>query len=1369
MVASAIKVFLRIRPSARPSKAFKKSDEGVVSFDLDQVRKVSADWEVNNNKATYQFKLDHVLDMKTTQEEVFDLVAKPVIEDVLNGINGTIFAYGQSGSGKTFTITGGAERYADRGLIPRTIAYLFEAFRQRHDATYRLHVSYLEIYNNEGYDLLSRDDSARRLEDLPKVTLREDEEGNTHLRNLDMCAAPKAEDALNLLFVGDTNRVVAETPLNDASTRSHCMFILWVESSQAGSDTVRRAKLHLVDLAGSERLSKTGAEGKLATEAKQINLSLHYLEQVIVALHDRAQGRATHVPYRNSMMTSVLRDSLGGNCRTVMVGTLAVEDTCVDESISTCRFAQRVACVKNNASINEELDPALLIKRLKKQVAELKDELKLLNSDGEEELTERDREECQKLVATYLAESDLQAAFVCGSSGRFRECFRILKETYGQRRPGGLPPAGQRGAGASRVAAPSGGAALGTLEAMVRELRQQVQQRDEEISMLLSSLGKRSKAREAQAAAKDGPVFIKAAAAAPAAQGAAAGSGGASTGAPPDAAALLLDRNQAFEVFRKSMRRSETLEGSKEATRRLVAEAKEMGEKANGARAAIAERQRHIEKLRMERALECNPRDVSAERPASPLDGPEVAALLAEIEEHKRTYHKCTERLKQAKEKIDAYRQSAEQNKERMQRDFEAWFAAAQAATASAPGPTLQGPAGGSGLPAPAATPAPAAAPAPALAAPAQGPGTLTGHAQTDGDIAELFAAVASLRSWPGMPRPNVPAATASALESPAVAAGAEPPPAAQPLAAGGWAPPAAAPGPRGGGHWAGVKVEPRSKGEDLSEPEKIERRVMWLNRNGRLAKHMDPGEVLPALDCIGFRQAMRVLRRLEEAAATVADPDEFVKDLVARSGWIWSKPDVIDDDEKVAKRVAWINQFGGLSQPIDYAAVADILDGLKVAHAMVLLRELEVQAHRIDDPTEYIRKTASLAGEDDVHIPLVDQGSSIAQRVAQLNESGVLARAIEVKDVGEDLARLGDEAAMQLLREVELKGSSVKDPTGFLKFKLKAKLATLSGATLEEVVDDETKILKRVEWLNDYGGLQQDIDYNSVAARLKGAGLDAAMAALKELEDGRKSLADPTAFLLACPRLAVQRPARGRPAPPTAAGAAEGADLQAVTRFVGFLNRNSKLKKPVKFSDVASAMDSLGPARATKVLQEMQEKGLGLDDPVAYIRAKAQQAAPFGTDDAAEEVDDVGRITKRIQWLNQFGNLSKKIKVDDVVGALYCLGLRQSMAILRGLQLQKSPPARGAGVPDPTWYIKAAVQRANGVRVAPPPAELAAEVGAEGDGHPAPEGDRAVLGATGPEAALRSRAEYNEDQGRTGDWERGGRCPPSRLPPGSN
>ncbi len=131
---------------------------------------------------------------------------------------------------------------------------------------------------------------------------------------------------MNLLFIGDTNRVVSETPKNDASTRSHCIFIIMIETKKPNSDVKSVARLHLVDLSGSERIGKTGVTGLLEKEARFINQSLHYLELVIVCLNKRANGENIHVPYRNSLMTLVLRDSLGGNCKTRMIATVSNEE-----------------------------------------------------------------------------------------------------------------------------------------------------------------------------------------------------------------------------------------------------------------------------------------------------------------------------------------------------------------------------------------------------------------------------------------------------------------------------------------------------------------------------------------------------------------------------------------------------------------------------------------------------------------------------------------------------------------------------------------------------------------------------------------------------------------------------------------------------------------------------------------------------------------------------------------------------------------------------------------------------------------------------------------------------------------------------------
>ncbi|KAI8908901.1 P-loop containing nucleoside triphosphate hydrolase protein [Gorgonomyces haynaldii] len=334
MKDNTIQIYGRIRPLRKNKKALGKytieksiGEKQTVSF---HVPKDIQTGFINNQRERFTFQFDHVFDATTEQEEVFDVVAKPVIQSCMHGYNGTIFAYGQTGSGKTFTITGGAERYADRGLIPRTLQYIFKTIQMDTSVQYSVQISYLELYNEVGYDLLDSTRDAKKLEDLPKVTIQEDENEQIHLRNLSLKQVSSEEEALNLLFVGDTNRMIAETPSNPSSSRSHCIFIICISSRRNGEEVIRRSKLHLVDLAGSERVSRTGIDGTLLREAKYINLSLHYLEQVIIALHESSTGKRTHIPYRNSMMTTVLRDSLGGNCKTTMIATIAVEDDLID-------------------------------------------------------------------------------------------------------------------------------------------------------------------------------------------------------------------------------------------------------------------------------------------------------------------------------------------------------------------------------------------------------------------------------------------------------------------------------------------------------------------------------------------------------------------------------------------------------------------------------------------------------------------------------------------------------------------------------------------------------------------------------------------------------------------------------------------------------------------------------------------------------------------------------------------------------------------------------------------------------------------------------------------------------------------------------
>ncbi|KAK1748160.1 kinesin family protein [Skeletonema marinoi] len=406
---SAIDVFLRIRPSKNPS--YFERDE----VDDNRIRfKVPVDQStVNNTRSHYGYEFNGVLDEKASQKDVFQTVGIPVTKNVLDGYNSTIFAYGQTGSGKTFTITGGPSRYEDRGIIPRVISNLFRTMNDaaQNGASYSCYVSYLEIYNSSGYDLLVKDHGNNG--QIPKVTMLEDEYGAFHFKGLSMHMVSSEEEALDLLFIGDTNRAIAATEMNQNSTRSHCIFTIMLEKRQVGCDTVTRSKLNIVDLAGSERVSRTNSAGSILTEAKYINSSLFFLEMVIVALYEKEKkGKNVHIPYRNSMMTSVLRDSLGGNCKTIMIATISPESQHTDESISTCNFAQRVKCVKNKASVNEEIEPELVIERLKAEVRRLKEEVEFLSDkkddDGEcsNELSEEDIGELTKSIETYVQDRD---------------------------------------------------------------------------------------------------------------------------------------------------------------------------------------------------------------------------------------------------------------------------------------------------------------------------------------------------------------------------------------------------------------------------------------------------------------------------------------------------------------------------------------------------------------------------------------------------------------------------------------------------------------------------------------------------------------------------------------------------------------------------------------------------------------------------------------------------------------------------------------------------------------------------------------------------------------------------------------------------
>lgn len=453
-----IRTFLRLRPrrasrSARAEASIRALERDEEEDESTRARVVecaraASERRAGAKDARHVFAFDDVFDEDASQAMVFDAVGRDVVEAALGGYNATLFAYGQTGSGKTYTLTGGPARYEDRGIVPRALSLIFERIAKigaDEDAKFTVEVSYAEIYMEQGYDLLAttldeRQSAARgyaRASEipLPKVRLMEDEHGCMHTMDLTTRVVSSEAEALDLLFVGDSNRAVAETPLNMASSRSHCIFTITITRRSRGADTLRRAKLNLVDLAGSERVNKSRVDGATLQEAKYINVSLHFLEQVIVALQERVDGNENiHVPYRNSLMTTMLRDSLGGNCQTVMIATASADDGAFDESVSTCRFAQRVRKISNEVFMNEELDVDTLIARLKEENKRLRVELALLrrvesseNDALELELSADVLEILRANVRMYVDEDDY--VLECGSSvAKIRAVQQILRD-----------------------------------------------------------------------------------------------------------------------------------------------------------------------------------------------------------------------------------------------------------------------------------------------------------------------------------------------------------------------------------------------------------------------------------------------------------------------------------------------------------------------------------------------------------------------------------------------------------------------------------------------------------------------------------------------------------------------------------------------------------------------------------------------------------------------------------------------------------------------------------------------------------------------------------------------------------------------------
>ncbi|NWW70794.1 CENPE protein, partial [Climacteris rufus] len=371
----AVTVCVRVRP--------------LIARENESGDKVSLHWKSENNtvsdvNGTKVFSYDRVFHSSDNTQQLYDGVAVPIIQSAVQGYNGTIFAYGQTASGKTYTMMGNEDSV---GIIPKAIQHVFKIICEIPDREFLLRVSYMEIYNETITDLLC--DSRKK----KPLGIREDVNRNTYVEDLieEVVVAP--EQVMEWIRKGERNRHYGETKMNEHSSRSHTIFRMIIESRERSDPAnancdgaVMVSHLNLVDLAGSERASQTGSEGVRLKEGCNINRSLFILGQVIKKLCDDPSG---FINYRDSKLTRILQNSLGGNAKTVIICTIT--PVSFDETLSTLQFANTAKGMKNTPKVNEVLDDDALLKRYRKEILDLKKQLEEVSSKTQIHAMEKDQ------------------------------------------------------------------------------------------------------------------------------------------------------------------------------------------------------------------------------------------------------------------------------------------------------------------------------------------------------------------------------------------------------------------------------------------------------------------------------------------------------------------------------------------------------------------------------------------------------------------------------------------------------------------------------------------------------------------------------------------------------------------------------------------------------------------------------------------------------------------------------------------------------------------------------------------------------------------------------------------------------------------
>lgn len=360
------------------------------------------------NEKNKMFTYDAVYDESSTQQSIYDETVRPLVASVLEGYNGCVFAYGQTGTGKTFTMEGNISDKEEQGIIPRAFEQIWSHINRTTGVEFLVYARYLEIYMEEIRDLL-------KLKNPKPLELRQSTEKGVFVSHLHSQTCQSANDMMKAMKIGNRNRTTGITNMNEHSSRSHAIFQISIEMAEEKSKSIKIGKLNLIDLAGSERQSKTGASGDRLKEASKINQALSSLGNVIYALAENSP----HIPYRDSKLTRLLQDSLGGNSKTIMIANIGPASMNYDETIITLRYAYRAKSIKNQPTKNEDVKDAKLlelqreIERLKELIAE-KGEGKLVSDEfsstasDEEDFDESDEEkkEREKMLQAGKMEVD---------------------------------------------------------------------------------------------------------------------------------------------------------------------------------------------------------------------------------------------------------------------------------------------------------------------------------------------------------------------------------------------------------------------------------------------------------------------------------------------------------------------------------------------------------------------------------------------------------------------------------------------------------------------------------------------------------------------------------------------------------------------------------------------------------------------------------------------------------------------------------------------------------------------------------------------------------------------------------------------------